>query len=165
MGTKFGLLKCRTVWRRPPEEQWSRRETLDARGTKWNFDVEMVAGLSAPLETRRHEKIPTTPAFVRPQQHHDSQESVLRGQGVYAKAIRIRAYWSDIGRTPGCPACETPGPGKSHRRECKAFQDVWEESRRTATAEEVARGIVVDPDTRALDPISSSTGLKLATGD
>ena len=76
---------------------------------------------------------------------------------MYAKAIRIRAYWSDIGRTPGCPACETPGPGKSDSRECKAFQDVWEESRRTATAEEVARGIVVDPDTRALDPISSST--------
>ena len=32
------------------------------------------------------------------------------------------------------PACETPGPGKSHTRECKAHQDAWEESRQTAAA-------------------------------
>ena len=23
-----------------PRQQWSRRETIEARGTKWNFDVE-----------------------------------------------------------------------------------------------------------------------------
>ena len=40
----------------------------------------------------------------------------MRGQGVHAQALRIRAFWSEIGRTPGCPACETPGPGKSHIR-------------------------------------------------
>ena len=41
MGTKHGLLWCRSVRRKPPVEQWSRRETVEARGTKWNFDVEM----------------------------------------------------------------------------------------------------------------------------
>ena len=60
----------------------------------------------------------------------------MRGQGVHAKALKIRAFWSEIGRTPGCPACETPGPGKSHTRECKTYQDAWDESRRTAPAEE-----------------------------
>ena len=40
------------------------------------------------------------------------------------------------------------------------FQDVWEESRRTATTEEVQRGAVADPDTRALNPSSSSTDVK-----
>ena len=40
VGTKHGLLKCRSVRRKPPGEQWSRRETVEARGTKWNFDVE-----------------------------------------------------------------------------------------------------------------------------
>ena len=39
--TKFVFLKCRSVRRKPPGEQWSRRETLDARGTTWIFDVEM----------------------------------------------------------------------------------------------------------------------------
>ena len=29
------------------------------------------------------------------------------------KALRIRAFWSEIGRTPGCLACETPGLEKS----------------------------------------------------
>ena len=49
---------------------------------------------------------------------------------------------------------------KAHTRECKAFQDVWEESRRTATAEEVKRGIVAESDTRALDSSSSSTDVQ-----
>ena len=108
---------------------------------------------------RRHEESPTAPAPVPPPQP-ESQESVLRRRGVHAKALRIRAYLSEIGRTPGCPACETPGPVKSHTRERKTFQDFWEERRRTATPEEVKRGIVVDPDTPALDPSSSSTDVK-----
>ena len=34
--TKHGLLKCRSV---PPGEQWSRRETIEARGTsKWTLE-------------------------------------------------------------------------------------------------------------------------------
>ena len=159
VGTKFGLLKCRSVRRKPPGEQWNRRETLHARGSKWNFDVEIDTGVPAPLEVRRHEEIPTASAPVPPSQP-ESQESVLRGQGVRAKALRIRACWSEIGRTPECPACETLGPVKSHTRECQAFQDVWEDGRRTATVEEVKRGIVADPDTRALDPNSNSTDVK-----
>ena len=49
VGTKHGLLKCRSVRRKPSGEQWSRRETTDARGTKRNFDVEMDSG-----DTRTH---------------------------------------------------------------------------------------------------------------
>ena len=121
--------------------EWSRCETIEARDTKWNFDVEKDTGVQAPVERRRQEEIPTAPADEPPPQH-DSGGSVLRGQGVHAKALRIRASWSEVGRTPGCSACETPGPEESHTRECKLFQDVWEESRRTVTAEEVQRGIV-----------------------
>ena len=76
---------------------------------------------------------------------------------MHAKALRIRAFWSEIGRNLVCPTCETPRLGKSHTRECKTCQDAWDESRRTASAEEAKRGIVGDPDTRPLDPISSST--------
>ena len=83
----------------------------------------------------------------------------MRGQDVHAKALRIRPFWSEIGRTPGCSACETPAPAKSHTRECKAFLDAWQECRtcgRRATAEEVKRRDEVDQDTRPLDPSSSS---------
>ena len=48
-------------------------------------------------------------------------------------------------------------PGKSHTRECKRYQDAWDESRRTASAEEAKRGVVADSDTRPLDPSGSST--------
>ena len=46
VGAKFGSLKCKSVRRKPPGEQCSRRETLDARGTQMNLDVEMDAGKS-----------------------------------------------------------------------------------------------------------------------
>ena len=58
--TKHGLLKCRSVRRKPTGVQWSRRETVEARGTKWNFDEEMDSGVSGPtLEPRRDEGLPT----------------------------------------------------------------------------------------------------------
>ena len=53
VGTRHGLLKCRSVRRKPPGEQWSRRETVEARGTKWNFDVEMDSGITGPPVTSR----------------------------------------------------------------------------------------------------------------
>ena len=122
--------------------------------------MEMDSGIpGATLEPRRDEGMPTAtgpmeiPTVPPPEEHVPE----MRGQGVHAKALRLRAFWSEIGRTPGCPACETPGPGKSHARECKTYQDAWEDSRRTASAEEARRGIVGDPDTRPLDPSSSST--------
>ena len=63
VGTKHGLLKCRSVRRKPPGEQWSRRETIEARGTEWNFDVEMDSGIPGPtLEPRRDEGMPTATA-------------------------------------------------------------------------------------------------------
>ena len=162
--TKHVLLKCRSVRRKPPGEQWSRRETVEARGTKWNFDVEMDSGVSGPsLTSRPDEGMPTataskeTPTVPPPAPPPEEHVSEIRGHGVHAKALRVRAFWSEIGRTPGCPACETPGPGKSHTRECKTYQDAWEDSRRKASAEEAKRGIVGDPDTRPLDPSSSST--------
>ena len=69
--TKHGLLKSRSVRRKPPREQWSRFETVEARGTKWNFEVEMDSWISGPptasspdeempTATAR-EKIPTVP--------------------------------------------------------------------------------------------------------
>ena len=58
VGTKHGLLKCRSVRRKPPGEQWSRRETIEVRGTKWNFDVDMDSGIPRPtLEPRRDEGV------------------------------------------------------------------------------------------------------------
>ena len=149
---------------------WGRDASSDEHlvGTKhglltiWNFDVDMDSGIPGPtLEPRRDEGMPTAtapmeiPTVPPPEPLPEEQVSEIRSLRVHAKALRIRAFWSEIGRTPGCAACETPGPGKTHTRECKTYQDAWEDSRRTASAEEARRGIVGDPDTRPLDPSSS----------
>ena len=130
VGTKHGLLKCRSVRSKPPGEQWSRRENGRSSRAKWNSDVEMDSGTPGPtLEPRRDEGMPTAtapteiPTVPLPAPLLEEHVPEMRGQGVHAKALRIRAFWSEIGRAPGCPACETPGPGKSHTRECKTYQD------------------------------------------
>ena len=57
------LLNCRSVRRKLPGEQWSRRETVEARVTKWNFDVEMHSGISGPqIVSRPDEEMPTATA-------------------------------------------------------------------------------------------------------
>ena len=98
MGTKHALLKCRSVRRRPPGQQWSRRETVAARGTKWNFDVGMDSGISGPPVAPRPDEgtstataqvdIPTVPPPAPPPKVHVPE---MRAQGVHAKALRIGA--------------------------------------------------------------------------
>ena len=138
VGTKHGLLMCRSVRRKPPGEQWSRRETIEARGTKWNFDVEMDSGLSGPtLASRPDEGMPTATAqeeipTVPPP---DSHVPEIRGQGVHAPGMRDS--WSGE---------------VTHSR----MHNAWDESLRTASAEEAKRGVVADPDTRPLDRSGSS---------
>ena len=66
-----------------------------------------------PTATAPMEILIVPPPAPPPEEHAHE----VRGQGVHAKALRIRAFWSEIGRTPGCPVCETPGPRKSHTPE------------------------------------------------
>ena len=79
---------------------------------------------------------------------------------MHAETLRVKAFWSEVGRILGCRACEAPGPEKSYTRECQTYQDAWDESRRNEAAEEAKRGVAADPDTRPLDPSSSSTDPK-----
>ena len=91
MVTKHGLLKCRSVRRKPPGEQWSRRETVEARGTKWNFDVEMDSGISGPPVTSRPDEgmptattqmeIPTVPPPAPPPEEHVPEIRVHSNSG------------------------------------------------------------------------------------
>ena len=72
------------------------------------------------LESRRDEGAATATATEtatarEPPPQPDSHELEMRGQGVHAKALRIRAFWSEIGRTAGYP-------GKSRTRECKRIK-------------------------------------------
>ena len=91
VGTKHGLLKCRSVRRKPPGEQWSRRETVEARGTKWNFDVEMDSGISGPPVTSRPDEgmptatargeIPTVPPLAPPPEEYVPEIRVHSNSG------------------------------------------------------------------------------------
>ena len=85
------MVKCRSVRRKPPGEQWSRCETMEARGTKWNFDVEMDSGIPGPtLEPRQDERmptgaapmeIPTVPSPAPPSERHVLEIQVHSNSG------------------------------------------------------------------------------------
>ena len=76
---------------KPPGEQWSRRQTIEARGTKWIFDVEMDSGIPGPtLESRRDEgmptasapmEIPTVPPLAPPPEEHVPEMPVHSNTG------------------------------------------------------------------------------------
>ena len=135
VGTKHGFHECRSVRRKPPGEQWNRRETVEARGTKWNFDVEMDSGVSGPPVTSRpHGGMPTAtapreiqtvpPPAPSPQEHvHE-----ILGQGVHAELSGQKSA------------------------ELLDALDAWDESCPTASAEEAKRGIVGDRDIRPFGP-------------
>ena len=56
-------LSGRSVRRKLSGGQWSRRETIEARGTKWNFDVEVDSGIPGqPVTSRPDEEMPTATA-------------------------------------------------------------------------------------------------------
>ena len=90
-------------------EQWSRRDPIDARETKWNFDVEMDSGIPGPtLEPRRDEgmptgsapmEIPTVPPPAPPPEEHVPEMQVHSNSGggdVAAKTemmICDPSYW------------------------------------------------------------------------
>ena len=46
VGIRFLFAEMPFSSQKPCGEEWSRRESRDARDTQWNFDVEMDAGRS-----------------------------------------------------------------------------------------------------------------------
>ena len=54
-------------------------------------------------------EIPTVPPPAPPPEEHVPE---MRGQGVHAKALRIRAFWSEIGRTPRMPGMQDSRSGE-----------------------------------------------------
>ena len=116
-----------------------------------------------------HREIPTVPP-PGPPPEPDSQVSEPRGPGVHAEGLRIRAFWSEIGRTPECLACETPRSGEVSHSRMQSASGMPGRSRQTAAAEEAKRGVVEEPDSRPLNPSASSTdpmpkNLKTTTAD
>ena len=65
--TKHVLSECRSVRRKLSGKQWSRLRSIEARGTKWNFHVEMDSEIpGSTLQPRRDEGMPkaTTPMKI-----------------------------------------------------------------------------------------------------
>ena len=160
VGTKFGVLKCGSVRRKPPGEQWSRRETVEARGAKWNFDVGAETGTHEQPGPLLESTVQRGDSNGASHLHIPHNLAVTCLKFVDKECTRKRSGVELSGLTSAelldARHVRRPVGGSSHSRECKSYQDAWDESRRTASAEEAKRGIVGDPDTRPLDPSGSS---------
>ena len=147
VATEFGLHMCGSVRGKQPGEQWIGRETGEAHGTTWNFDVEMDTGVPAPLWNHDDRMIFQQYFHL----HHLRHHTTVKNPGCVDKVCTRKHSGSELSGPKSAELrnalCETPSLEKSHTRECKTFRDAWEESRRTATAEEVGRGVAMDSDT------------------
>ena len=140
--TKFGLLECRSVRRKPLGELWSRRETGEARGTKWNFDVERDVGVPALLElpcdsaftsaTTRQLGIQATWTRSSRESTQDQNILVRSRQNSWVPSMRDSWTWEiSYSRMQNCTRCMG-----GELTDCNS--------------EEVKRGEEVDQDTRPL---------------
>ena len=115
VGTKHGLLKCRLVRRKPPGEQWSPRETVEARGNKWNLNLEMDSGISGPPVTSRPDdemptptapmECPTVPPPAPPPDEHAPEIRGHSTSGGGDVAARMKMVIYD-------PSCADPSKTK-----------------------------------------------------
>ena len=117
----------------------------------WKFDTDAGRPERAELARREVplEPIPTPAPPTQP----DSREFEMRGQGVHTNPLRTRTSWSEA-IMRGSRSWED-----RNTREYEAHQEAWEESRARgtgATSEEVKHRQETDPNTRPLDPSSSS---------
>ena len=129
-------------------------------GTIWNFDVEMDSGISGPHVTSRPDEGMSTAttqggdSHVTCQQRPSACTSARNSRARNASTRSARECTKDQSilvrnrQNTGMLGMRFPAPGKSHTGECRSNQDAWDESRRTASAEEAKRGIVADHWTR-----------------
>ena len=115
METKHGLLECRSVRRKPPGEQWSGREIVEAGGANWNFDEEMDSGISGPpVASRPDEGMPTAavqgeihtvPPLAPPPEDHVPEMRVHSNSGGGDVAAKTEMVIYD-------PSCADPAKTK-----------------------------------------------------
>ena len=114
IGTPSGIIKCRTVRRRPEPERWSSEAAMAVRGTPW----EPTPGVDPDL----------LQAAVRPPPDVDGVPNVsvpVAEPGLGARRARLLAKdFEKYGYTGGCPACrqlQEGGPTrKGHNQLCRA---------------------------------------------
>ena len=101
--TKHGLLECRSVRRKPPGEQWSRRETIEARGRSgiltWKWTLEFLDQLwnhveGMPTATATME-IPTVAPPAPPPEKHVFEMQVHSNSGGGDVAAKTRMVICD----------------------------------------------------------------------
>ena len=129
VGAKFGVLKCRSVRRKPPGEEWSRRETSEARGRcrilTWKWTLEYLDQLWNHVEMKkchlqqyierfqRYLRLDLRQNLTVKSPNREDLECMLKDSGSELSGLKSGERLNVLHARP-------PGLGKSHTRECKA---------------------------------------------
>jgi len=111
IGTRYGVVKCRTVKRPPISERWDAKFLHDMKGTHWqpvpgyqsdHIPVEIRSDGSRPDNQNEDDSVDYKPIIV--EEDPGKLPKIHR-----SRVTGIRVRHADIGKsgaTPGCPACE-----------------------------------------------------------
>ena len=128
IGTKHGVVKCRTVSRLAGSDQWSRSAVMEMKGLPWE-PVPGRPGPHIPVNINEHgqcddhdyDDLPVQPTF---DDEDETERTYKKGTDKFHVSQRAVAKF---GETPGCPACRTiqrrgAGSGRigfSHSQSCR----------------------------------------------
>ena len=168
IGTDEGVIKARTIRRRPPGEQWDRDLVLKMKGTPKRPDPKVdtfnirasLATSSEGVQNEEHEQFNTSkaPIPVEPVPNVPREEQIRK---MYITKKEVEKY----GPTTRCPGCNTRGHGnRTHNQECrdrmKKAMEMDEQGRKRLRDDiarmdahferEVARRVELDPELKEL---------------
>ena len=101
VGTKRGVVSVRTVRPYDADNIWNATVIGEMKGTPWNLDGSDGDNFAF---------VEVEPEFL-PQ----------KGGDLTTQAQNLREFWTTMGKTAGCKACENPG-GRHHSNACKRRQ-------------------------------------------
>ena len=100
-----------------------KRSRLEGRNgiLMWEWKLEYLDRLWNHVETKGHQQQRRQQQQLHRTLRHNL--TVMNPRCVDKERTQKHSGSELSGRTLGCPACETPGPGESHTRERKTYQD------------------------------------------
>ena len=107
IGTEYGVKECRTVKRKPEDEQWNLEAVKKMKGFPWKMTPEETEVVSAGLPIHMPKAAPGLPRSGIP-----AAEPGTPRRQYLMKATIVKKY----GATKGCPGCTTVG--RAHTEAC-----------------------------------------------
>ena len=120
IGTSDGVIRCRTIHRKPTPDRWQKDKLEQLRGLPWDLGAPDPPGPSAEQELRPivNDRQVGDPTAAEGEQEECDPHGEIRNFKIYKNDLSK----PEIGYTPGCQGCSAARdgyPAKPHTQLCR----------------------------------------------